>query len=235
MAKRGCAVAVTLLLTALAASARAAEPIDDLELRLAWLDRVLSREALATRVWRGAWIGFYGGAVALEGLLAATAKSGGPRLGSCVNAGEALIGGVFTLVGPATAGPRSDAVHAMPRATRAERIARLGAAEAALRAIAAEERQRRGWFGLIGGALVTSAGAWITWAGHRGNGALGWLGVASGIVVAETQFHTQPTGAIRAWDAYQRAGAGAQLGGAPPVLRWSIRPTGRGAAVFGEF
>jgi hypothetical protein len=236
------AVAVMLTITAGAAHAQPVlpspatpEPVDDVELRLAWLERVLDREAFATRVWRGGWIGFYSGAVALEALLAATATSTGPRLASGVSGGQALVGVVFTLVDPATAGPRADAVRALPRATRAERLARLGAAEGALRAIADEERARRGWFGLIGGALVTSAGASITWAGHRGNGGLGWLGVASSMVIAQAQFETQPTGAIRAWDAYRRAGAGAALGATPSVLRWSIRPTARGAALLGEF
>jgi hypothetical protein len=218
--------------------ARADEPAgptvqagDDVELRLAWLERVLDREGFATRVWRGSWLVFYGGAAALEAVLAGVTTSPGVRVDSAVNAGKATIAFGFTFFSPASAGPLADGARRMPKGTRAERIAKLRAAEAALRAIAAEERDRRGWFAQVGGAALNAGGAWISFAGHKGNGALGWIGAATGTLVSELQFFTQPTAGIRAWEAYQRAGAGARLGDPPPVLRWSIGTTGSTTSV----
>jgi len=242
MANPRVTVGMLTVLAACAGSARAqsvAEMSDaDLDARLTWLDRVLDREGLATRVWRGTWIGFYSGATALETLLAVLANTPdkrGARIDDGINVAKAALGLGFTLLGPADAGPRADVARAMPTSTRAQRLAKLHYAEASLQAIAAEERSRRGWFGLIGGALVNAAGGWVDWAAIKGNGALGWINVTTGIAVAQIQFHTQPTGAIRAWDAYKRAGAGASLGDPPAVLRWSIRPSASGVAVQATF
>jgi hypothetical protein len=207
----------------------------DVANRLVWLERVIDREAFGTRVWRGSWLGFFGGATALEGVLAAVTKDTGVRVDSAVNAGKAATAFAFVLFSPASAGPRADRLREMPRETRAERIAKLRVAEATLRALADEERDRRGWFPLIGGALLNAGGAWISWAAHRGNGALGWIGASTGLAIAQLQFHTQPTGALRAWQAYQRAGRGVSLGEPPPVLRWSIRPSAGGVAVHAAF
>jgi hypothetical protein len=57
----------------------------------------------------------------------------------------------------------------------------------------------------------------------------------SGLVIAQIYFHTQPTGAIRAYDAYRHARGGGRLGDPPPVLRWSIRPAAGGMAVEATF
>jgi len=242
MANPRATVGMLTVLVACAAPARAQstpEPSDaDLDARLAWLDRVLDREGFATRVWRGTWIGFYSGGTALETLLAVlnnTPAKLGARIDSGVNVAKAALGLGFTLFSPADAGPRADNLRAMPTSTRAQRLAKLRYAEASLQAIASEERSRRGWFGLIGGALVNAGGAWVDWAAIKGNGTLGWITLTSGLAVAQIQFHTQPTGAIRAWDAYRRAGAGASLGDPPAVLRWSIGPTAGGAALRATF
>jgi hypothetical protein len=115
-----------------------------------------------------------------------------------------------------------------------------------VREIAEEERARRGWFGQVGNAALNAAGAFISWGavkgttwanpvGANGNGARGWIGLATGFAIGEVQFFTQPTGAIRAWEAYQRAGAGARLSDPPPVLRRSLGATSGGGAVRATF
>jgi hypothetical protein len=218
------------------AEARPGDP-DDAEVaaRLAWLSRVLDREAQATKLWWGGWVAFYGGAAVVEGALYATGKTAPERVDAAMNIGKAGIALGFTLLSPVNAWAAARAVRGSPAGTPAERLAKLRHAESRLESIAAEERDRRGWFALTGGALLNTAGAWIDWCANRGAGGIGWLGLASGLVVAQLQFHTQPTGAIRAWDAYRRAGAGARLGEPPAVLRWSIGPTAGGTSVRGEF
>lgn len=230
---------VFVVVSTVAASARAegtTTPDDaDVAARLAWIERVLDREASGTELWRGGWLGFYGAAVLVEGALLAVSTTRVDRVNDGVTVGKAALGFGFTLVLPATAAPSARALRGKPAGTPAERIAKLRLAESMLRAIAAEERERRGWFGQIGGALVNAGGAWITWLAARGSGGVGWFGAASGVAVAQLQFFTQPTGAIRAWEAYQRAGAGGRLGEPPPVWRWSIAPTAGGMAVRGVF
>jgi hypothetical protein len=226
------------ILAAAAGPAQAQTPRlepDDAELtqRLDWLARVLDREAAATKLWRESWITFYGAAILFESHLAATATSPAPRVGAAVNMGEATLAFGFTLLSPAHAEAFALRLRADGGETRAQRLARLHRAEALLADLAVEERDRRGWFGLIGGAAVAAGGGAVNWAATRGSSGLGWLGVATSMVVAQIQFHTQPTGAIRAWEAYRRAGAGARLGPPPAVLRWSIgsAPLGEGAGV----
>jgi hypothetical protein len=231
---------VALALLALSGAARAEAPPQapddaDVALRLAWLEKVLDREATGTTLWRAGWMAFYGGATILEGALLVTGSTREGRVDAGMSMGKSAVAFTFTLVGPASAAPAARILRRSPAATPAERLARLRLAESYLRAIAAEERDRRGWFPLVGGALLNAGAAWITWATAPGSGGKGWLSLAEGLAVAQLQFHTQPTGAIRAWDAYQRAGAGARLGEPPAVLRWSIRPTAAGMAVRGEF
>ncbi len=207
----------------------------DVALRLAWIERVLDREAKATRVWQWGWVGFYGAATAVEGALLATAKTPPDRVNDGVSTAKAAIALAFTLVSPTAAAPSARDLRSRPAATPAERLAKLRHAESLLRHLAHEERDRRGWFPLIGGAVLNAAGGFITWAAYRGSGGNGWFGVASGLAVAQLQFHTTPTGAIRAWDAYERAGAGAALGPPPAVVRWSITPTAGGMAATATF
>jgi hypothetical protein len=232
--------AILILAIALPARAQPAqqprEPDDDdLALRLDWMARVLDREAAATKLWRESWLTFFGAAVLFESHLAATATSPEARVHAGVTMGEASLAFGFIVVSPASAEATARTFHASTGESRAERLARLHRAEAMLAELAAEERTRRGWFGLSGAALVTSAGAVIDWSANRSGAGLGWLGLTTGLLVSQIQFHTQPTGAIRAWDAYRRAGAGARLGPPPPVLRWSIGPTAGGVGMRGAF
>jgi hypothetical protein len=210
---------------------------DDSEVavRLAWIEGVLDREGAATRAWQWSWVGAYGAATIVEGALLATAKTPTDRVNDGVYLGKAALAFGFVLVSPASAATGARVVRVLPAGTPAERLAKLRLAESTLRALAVEERERRGWFPLIGAALVNAAGGFVTWAAYRGSGASGWFDVASGMAVAQIQFHTEPTGAIRAWDAYRRAGDGGTLGEPPAVLRWSIRPTAGGVAVTGAF
>jgi hypothetical protein len=209
----------------------------DVTLRLAWIERVMEREGVATRAWQWGWVSFYGTAAAVQGALLATAKTPQDRVNDAVSVGKEVVAAAFTLITPAAAGPSARTLRHLPAGSAALRLAKLRQAEALLRALAVEERERRGWFPLVGGALLNAGGGFVTWAAYRGSGSAfnGWFGVVSGLAVAQAQFHTQPTAGIRAWEAYQRAGDGSHLGEPPAVLRWSITPTAGGAAVTGTF
>jgi hypothetical protein len=206
-----------LLIATFATTARAepapAPAADDdagVSARLAWLEKVLDREEAATRLWRGSWLGIYGGVSLVNVSLLASSTSAPARVSAAVNLGKAGVAFAFTLVSPATALKTPASLGELGE-TPEGRLARLRRAEALLRRIAKEEREGRSWFPLLGGAALNVGGAWLTWAAYRGSGFAGWFGLLSGFAVGQIQVFTQPTGAIRAQEAYLHAGDTARV------------------------
>ncbi len=245
---RWAACASLLALATATANARAEPPgpgtgtgtgtgMDDAEVtaRLAFLERALDAEEASTRLWRSSWLGIYGGVSLVEVGLLASATTPAARLSSGVSAGQAAIGFSFRLITPATATAAPGTLRSLPGDTLAERRLKLHRAEALLHAVATEERFRHSWFPLIGGALVAAGGACIVFAAYRGSAASGWFNAASSLAVAEVDFHTQPTAAIHAWDAYVREGPRARLARPSAAPSLALVPAVGGMAVRGSF
>jgi hypothetical protein len=233
---RATAIAIPLLLGA-AADARA-EPTDaDVSARIAWIERVLEREQAHARLWRDGWItAFTGVTLAQLGILGMV-DDGPARLLAGIGAAKSTIAFSFLLVSPMAARSGAATLRAAPDRTPAERRAKLRLAESLLGTIAKEERFNRSWFPLAGGALVNTAGAWIFWAKYR-RPVDGWVGVGVGVGVSQLQYHTQPTLAIRAWDAYVRAGPegpGPRAVAPAPAPGVAIVPAPGGLAIEGSF
>ena len=232
----GCGlVAVATVATSARAEPPSARPDDaDVSARLAFIERALDAEEASTRLWRSSWLGIYGGVILVETGLAAIASAPAPRLSAAVSVGEAAIGFTFRRVSPASGADAAGSLRLVRAETPAERRDKLHRAEGLLRRVATEERFAHGWFPLVGGALVAAGGAGIVFAAYRGSAGAGWFSAASSLVVAEVEFHTQPTAAIRAWDAYQRDGAAARVarGWTPNV---SLVPVAGGVGLRGAF
>jgi len=232
---------VPLALLALARSARAEPPIAtaddaDVSARLAWIEGVLERDEPRARLWRSGWLGAYGAVTLAEGALLANAQTSSDRINAAINAGKAGIAFTFVLVSPSTGSTASTILRALPEGTPAERRAKLARAEALLSASAKEERDGRGWFPQIGGALLNVGGAWLSWATTHGSSGAGWFGLLSGVAVGEAQILTTPSGAMRAWEAYARRGSAARLGPVPaPSMGLSIAPSVGGVTLRGWF
>jgi hypothetical protein len=199
--------------------------------RLASLTRVIAREQAATRLWYDGWVGFFGAGTLVQASLAATASGRGPRVAALVGGAKAATAFTFMLLSPARARTAADTLARLPEGTPAERRDKLRRAEGLLRAAAAEERDRRGLFPLLGGALLNLAGAFTVWGATRGAGAA-WFGLGTGIAISQLQLYTQPRGAVRAWEAYARGEDPARIA-APPAI--SIAPVGMGLGVVGSF
>jgi hypothetical protein len=161
--------------------------------------RVLEADDSHTRLWRDGWLLAFGAAAVGQGVVALASSDPRLRVPAIVGGAKSTLGFLSVLVGPASAHPRSAAsdVRLLPDRTPDERRAALRAAEARLASAAEEERLRRSWVTLIGGALVNLAGAYVSWIGYK-QYATGWIGLGLGLAVSQTQFHTQPTEALRA-------------------------------------
>ncbi len=232
------AVCASFALAIVAGPARAEPPPSDaaVSARLAWIEGVLERDEAPSRLWRSSWLGIYSGVTLVEGALLAVASTPADRINAAINAGKAGVAFTFVLVSPSTGTTAGTLLRAAPAGTPAERVVKLRRAEALLRAAAKEERDGRGWFPLIGGALLNVGGAWLSWATTHGSSGAGWFGLVSGLAAGDVQVLTVPTGAMRAWDTYARAGDGGRLGRAPsPSVGWSVAPGVGGAAIRGWF
>ncbi len=230
-----------LALLALARSARAEPPPTtaedaDVSARLAWIEGVLDRDEPRMRLWRSGWLGAYGAVTLAEGALFANAQTSADRINAAIDAGKAAVGFTFVLVSPSTGSTAGTLLRALPEGTPAERRAKLARGEALLRASAKEEREGRGWFPLIGGALLNIGGAWLSWATTKGSSGAGWFGLVSGVAVGEAQVVTMPSGAMRAWAAYTQRGSTARLGREPlPSVGLSFTPSVGGGTLRGWF
>lgn len=227
-----------LLLAALFHTGRAsaADPPDgEVEARLAYLERALAREQGPMVTWRDGWVAAYAGFVLAQGGFALSATDGAARATAIIGAAKSTIGLVAILATPATARTAATRLEAVSARTPRERREKLRLAESLLRESAREQRFRRGWFPLVGAALVNTAGAWALWAAHRVP-VTGWLGIGVGLSVGQIQYWTQPTGAAPAWDAYTRGlfrRAPARAGAAGGSL--SVAPSPGGLALAGSF
>ncbi len=227
-----------LALTTAAPFARAEPPgADDADVaaRLAYIERALDAEEASTRLWRTSWLAAYGSVVLAETGLLAIATTPATRVSAGVSIGQASIAFTFRRLSPATGADAATTLRAMRGETPVERRERLHAAEALLRRVATEERFSHAWFPLLGGALIVTGGAWINFAAVRGNAGGGWFAATSGLAVAELEFHTQPTGALRAWDAYRLHGAAARVTPAPALPSVAVVPGPGGLALRGSF
>src|SRR6185437_6490447 len=171
---------LTVAVLTVARSAHAQPVADDADVtaRLAWIEGVLQRDEPNVRLWRGAWLGIYSAVVLTEGALIANAQTPATRINSGISAGLASVGFTFVLVSPSTGSTAGSLLQTLPAGTPAERRAKLARAEALLRASAKEERDGRGWFPRVGGAVINLAGAWLSWATTRGTSGMGWLNLA---------------------------------------------------------
>lgn len=219
-------VGVGLALSSLTLPCRAEPP--DVAARLAFLERVIEREQDRTRLWYDTWLGFFAAATLAQGgvVLATTAHQ--PRIAMGVGMAKSAIATGFMLIGPRRGRVAADSLRALPPKTST--LERLRAAESILRVIAAEERARQSWFPAIGGAALNVAGAWTVWALGR-NSTPGWLGLVSGTAISLVHRFTQPTGAIRALEAYERG----DLRAPKASPRASIAPSPTGIVIQGSF
>lgn len=224
---RAVALAATLTATpALGTEGTDATTRDEVRERLDFITTVLAREARPARAWRWSWAAGYGALAAAQGTWALLVDAPGRQADLGVGATVSAIGFAARAAIPFAPIHAFRRLHDAPSGTPEERRRKLALAEHLLERSARAERiasgiwPRIGAWGLSGGAALT---LWLAF--DRPRQALITLG--GGIVVAEAQFRTVPTGALEAWRAYRkndwRTARPAQQA---PVWSFIVGPTG---------
>lgn len=202
------------------------------------LDFIETRLRLGTGSAQRWWYGWFFGWSAVtagQAIAAIVTTDRGLRVDSAVSAVSSGIGVLSLGVVPFPARYAARSLYELPAATPGERRSKLARAEQLLKASAKAEASSLTWL-----AHVISAGTSV------GVGLVLWLvydrpesGVRNaliGIALGEAQFITQPTDAIRDWDAYRQQWA--PLEATAPrkdAVRWTFTPMVGGLGVVGQF
>jgi hypothetical protein len=174
--------------------------------RLFWIVHRLEVDARRGRVWAGAW-GVGIGAAGAASLMAVPFVEPSKRVDWYTGAATAAVGVVPFVVSPLAvtrdAPKLRDLVATTPLADDVQTCALLARAELMLRDDAANERRNRAWYIHVGN-LAFNTGVFL----FLGLGFHHWTAGAvnglAGAAVGEAIIFTQPTGAIRAAEAYDR-------------------------------
>lgn len=177
-------------------------PDENVSQRLAFIKERLEKRDNHADVWNDGWL--YGFTAVTTGQVIALALSPTREMQDDYRVGSVIAGlGVFSQI--ITSNPRGNShlLRPYPEATTAQRLAKLTAAEDLLHKTARGERKARAWWNQAMTIGVSSAAAMIL-AFHYDQPQRAGLRFASGLVVAQTRFWTQPTHATRAEEEYYR-------------------------------
>lgn len=208
---------------ALAADACTREP--NVDIRYNEILTVFERGQTASRWWWYGWTGGYAAATLSQGILAVATTDRGTRIDSIVGGAESAIGVIGMLVAtPRTPIWAAGDLREMDDRTPCARLRRLRRAEKLLKDSADEQESAISWYAQVIGAGLNLAGATVLWVGYQ-RYATGWYTLGFGVATQEAQILTQPTGALRAWNAYS----------VHRQVTWSVTPFPGGAGVSGVF
>jgi hypothetical protein len=218
---------------------------DQVRERLSFIERALDAGRPRARLWLYGWLGAYSAGTAVQWGLAAghwndTKPGDGPDSPPVRDrefAQDMLVGGATTALGvvgmlidpfvPASAPGR---LKSLPETTSEERRAKLEAAEDLLRRCARREREGRGWGTHLLNLGVNAAAGAVTAAAFRRPWTDGLITFAAGEAVSLLNIFTQPTRAVRDWQAYQDLGRGDPPDPAPagssPAVSVALFPRG---------
>jgi hypothetical protein len=177
---------------------------EELDARAQFLERRLRRDVKLLALWQVGYSVVYGGGFLYQAGNAVTAGSTAERADFVVGTVKSFVGLVTRLAQPPRALVGVRPLLALPNTTRLDRVNRLLAAEALLRADARESDRRYHWLPHTLNALLNLAGGLIVWLGyHDLSRAAESTGI--GFAVGELQIWTRPWQGKRAWAEYRRA------------------------------
>jgi hypothetical protein len=200
-----------LLLAFLAVASRPAlaegepTPLSDAEIaaRLAFLESRLEASRRHGQIWYWSWMAINGGSAVGLGIVAGLAGDRDDQVNNAVQAGVAAIGVADLLLRPLEARRGAAPIEQMADETYADRLRRLRAAEARLKANAERAEERTSWrMHAANVALNGAAGGLIAGLGRPRDGLLAFAtGTAGGVV----NLLTQPARPAQDWQAYEAA------------------------------
>jgi hypothetical protein len=163
-----------------AAAAQAAEPapaghagLSDAEIdrRIDFLEQKLEDSRTHGQIWYWSWLAINGGSTVGNGIVAGLSGQHDDRVNYATEAVLGAVGVADQLLRPLEARYGADPIRGLPEATRAQKLAKLGAAEDQLRRNALRAEERTQVLPYLGNAgLALAAGLVVGLSGERGAG-----------------------------------------------------------------
>lgn len=192
-----------LLLPLIAAPVQAEPALTDsvIDQRLAFIVERLDARATHGQIWHWSWMTINAGSAIGLGIVAGLADHEDDAVNNGVQAGVAAIGVADLVFRPLEARYGAAPIRVLPENTRAEKLAKLKAAEEQLKRNAARAEERTSFsMHAANVALNAAAGLIIGLAGNPSDGAIAFAtGTAGGVV----NILTQPAAPAQDWEDYR--------------------------------
>ena len=178
----------------------------EIDRRLRFLEERLRGSQTHGQIWYWSWMTITGGSTVVMGTLAGLSDNHDDRINYGVQAGVSAIGVADLLLRPLNARHGDGPIRDLPEATRAEKLAKLKAAEDLLRGNAERADERFSWLPHVGNLVINgTAGALIGVFGRKSDGIIAGL---SGFAGGELQIWSQPAAPARDWRDYRAMTSG---------------------------
>ena len=168
--------------------------------RIAFAQMLLDEELPATRHWFNILRSVYGGAAAVNAVLAFVDEEG--QVAHITHASKASLGLIRAFADPYVPTYAAEHLAAMPASSDEEQNAKLAKAEKLLEKGARQARHRLSWKGRILPGILHVVGGLVIWH-YQSSWERGLISTLVGQTVTEITAHTQPGGIIEAWEKYQ--------------------------------
>ena len=168
--------------------------------RLRFLEERLDDNQLHGQIWEYSWYAINGGTV-VGSTISSFFVGHDARVANIANGTKAAIGLTRMILDPLEAAQGSQPIRGLPENTRAEKLAKLQAAEELLERNAARANERYGWQTHLGNAVINGvAGGIVAGLTDSSNGLQVGLG---GFIGGLINTFTEPWGPASDWEEYQ--------------------------------
>jgi hypothetical protein len=195
---------------------------DQIRQRIALAQELLEKELPPTRQWFNILRSVYGGAAAVNAVLAFVDEEG--KVAHITQASKASLGLIQALLDPYVPTYASKELSAMPQTTEEEKKAKLTQAEALLEKGARQAVHRLSWKGRILPTILHILGGLVIWR-YQESWERGLISTVIGQTVTEITARTQPSGVIKAWETYQNKFLRSDALPQEPEVSFFILPT----------
>lgn len=170
--------------------------------RLLTIEQMLNQGKPNANAWWNGWLIGYSAATLVQGSVMIGSESRGTRQDMALGGITTILGAAGQLIAPMDPAKAPARLSQIPESTREERIKKLIEAEKLLKQCAEREKAGRAWQEhAICGVVNVSSGL-ITWFGFHRNAIAGLENFALNMAVSEAQIFTQPTRAMKDYNAY---------------------------------
>ena len=170
--------------------------------RLHSIEQMLNQGKPNANAWWYGWLIGYSAATIGQGAVMLTSSSRDTRQDMALGAITTILGAAGQLISPMDPSKAPARLSQIPESTREERMKKLIEAEKLLKQCAEREKAGRAWQEhAICGVVNVSSGL-ITWFGFHRNAIAGLENFALNMAISEAQIFTQPTRAMKDYNAY---------------------------------